>query len=141
MRKFICEECESVFYSSIERKTCPNIACKGKLKEVSMTEKKDAPDILEDDHDAKIQLQYIAEPKENQIPDEILRELAAMQKRFRELYSEYKLCGIGYSTGVHLTSEALLDTFADYERSDFDHLDYTEKLETTAYGIKFFCIR
>ena len=79
--------------------------------------------------------------KENQIPDETLRELAAMQKRFRELYSEYKLCGIGDSAGVHLTSEAFLDTFADYETSAFNYKDYSEELTATMHGIKFFCIR
>ena len=94
-------------------------------------------------HDAveNNQLQDSTETEKYQIPNQILGELSDMQRRFRELYSKYRLCGIGDSTGVHLTSEAFLDTFADYERSDFDHLDYTEKLETTAYGIKFFCIR
>jgi hypothetical protein len=79
--------------------------------------------------------------KENQIPDEILRELAAMQKRFRELYSEYKLCGIGDSAGVHLTSEAFLDTFADYETSAVNYKDYSEELTATMHGVTFFCIR
>lgn len=80
------------------------------------------------------------EPKERslQIPDEILAELATMQKRFRELYSQYGLCGIGDSDGVHLTSEAFLATFADCNVSDSDH---TEKLTTTAYGVTFFCVK
>lgn len=139
MKKFICEECETVFYSSIERKFCPE--CKGKLKEVSMTEKKDAPDILEDNHDAKNQLQYIAEPKENQIPDAILLELAIMHKRFQELYRKYRLCGIGDSAGVHITDVAFLDTFTDYETFDFKHPGYSEQLEAVIHGVKFFCIR
>ncbi len=94
-------------------------------------------------HDAveNNQLQDNTETEKYQIPDEILLELATMHKRFRELYSKYRLCGIGDSAGVHLTSEAFLDTFADYERSDFDRPGYTEELETTAYGVTFFCIR
>ena len=102
-----------------------------------------APDALEDNHDAteKIQLQYIAEPKKNQIPEEILRELAAMHKRFQELYRKYRLCGINDSAGVHITDRAFLDTFTDFETFDFKHPCYTEQLETTAYGVKFFCIR
>ena len=97
---------------------------------------------VKDNHDAveMNQLQYNTETPKNQIPDEILAELATMQKRFRELYGQYGLCGIGDSAGQHLTSEAFLDTFADYKTSDY-HSDYTEKLETTAYGVKFFCIR
>lgn len=87
------------------------------------------------------QLQDNTETLKNQIPDEILAELATMQKRFQELYGEYGLCGIGDSTGVQLASEAFLDTFADYSTSDFNYPDYTEKLTTTAYGVKFFCIR
>lgn len=87
------------------------------------------------------QLQDSTETAKNQIPDEILAELATMQKRFQELYGQYRLCGIGDLAGVHLTSAAFLDTFADYNTSDFNHHDFTEKLETTAYGVKFFCIR
>jgi hypothetical protein len=79
--------------------------------------------------------------KENQIPDEILRELAAMQKRFRELYSEYKLCGIGDSEGVHITSDAFIETFKDYETSAFNYKDYSEELTATMHGVTFFCIR
>lgn len=94
-------------------------------------------------HDAveNNQLQDITKVKENQIPDEVLAELATMQKRLRELYSKYRLCGIGDSAGVHITSEAFLDTFADYNASDFNHPDYTEILTTTVYGATFFCIR
>ena len=87
------------------------------------------------------QLQDSTETPKNQIPDEILAELATMQKRFRELYGKYRLCGIGDSTGVHLTSEAFLDTFADYETSAFSYKDYSEELTATMHGIKFFCIR
>ncbi len=94
-------------------------------------------------HDAveNNQVQDSTETPKNQIPDDILMDLAAMQGRFRELYGEYRLCGIGDSAGVHLTSEAFLDTFADYKTSDFDYSDYTEELTTTAYGVTFFCIR
>ncbi len=108
-----------------------------------MKEAVKASDVMPDNHDAveNNQVQDSTETLKNQIPNKVLMELAAMQKRFRELYGEYGLCGIGYSAGVHLTSEAFLDTFADYNTSDFNHPDYTEKLETTAYGIKFFCIR
>lgn len=87
------------------------------------------------------QLQDSTETLKNQIPDEILAELATMQKRFQELYGQYRLCGIGDPAGVHLASEAFLDTFADYNTSDFNHPDYTEILTTTAYGVTFFCIR
>lgn len=87
------------------------------------------------------QLQDSTETAKNQIPDEILLELATTQVRFRELYGQYGLCGIGDSEGVHLTSAAFLDTFADYNASDFNHHDFTEKLTTTAYGVTFFCIR
>jgi hypothetical protein len=98
---------------------------------------------VKDNHDAieNNQVQDSTETEKNQIPDEILRELAAMQKRFRELYSEYKLCGIGDSEGVHITSDAFIETFKDYEISDFRHSDYIEKLKTTAHGVGFFCIR
>ena len=98
---------------------------------------------VKDNHDAveMNQVQDITKVKENQIPDEILAELATMQKRFRELYGQCRLCGIGDSTGVHLTSEAFLDTFTDFETFDFKLPGYTEQLETTAYGVKFFCIR
>jgi hypothetical protein len=102
-----------------------------------------ASDVLGDNHDAveNNQLQNNTETPKNQIPDEILMDLAAMQKRFRELYGQYELCGIGDSGGVHLASEAFLDTFADYKTSDFNHPDYTEILTTTVYGVTFFCIR
>jgi hypothetical protein len=139
MKKFICKNCKTVCYSAADWSICPD--CRGELEEVSMTEKKDAPDILEDDHDAKIQLQYIAEPKENQIPDEILRELAIMHKRFQELYRKYGLCGIGDSAGVHITDQAFLGTFTDYETFDFKHPGYSEQLEAVIHGVKFFCIR
>lgn len=94
-------------------------------------------------HDAveNNQLQDSTETEKYQIPNQILRELSDMQRRFRELYSKYRLCGIGDPAGVHLASEAFLDTFADYNASDFNHPDYTEKLTTTAYGVTFFCIR
>ena len=137
MKKFTCKNCGVYCYSAADQKTCAR--CQWKLKEETMSNKK-APDVS---HDAveNNQSQDSTETEKYQIPNQILGELSDMQRRFRELYSKYRLCGIGDSTGVHLTSEAFLDTFADYERSDFDHLDYTEKLETTAYGIKFFCIR
>ena len=98
---------------------------------------------VKDNHDAveMNQLQDSTETPKNQIPDKILMDLAAMQKRFRELCGEYGLCGIGDSTGVHLTSEAFLDTFADYETSAFSYKDYSEELTATMHGIKFFCIR
>ena len=104
---------------------------------------KKAPDVMGDNHSAveNNQLQNSTETEKYQIPNQILEELSDMQRRFRELYSQYRLCGIGDPAGVHLTSEAFLDTFADYNASDFNHPDYTEKLETTAYGVKFFCIR
>ena len=77
-------------------------------------------------------------PKNNQIPDEILM-VGTMQRGGSGSYmAEYRLCGIGDSAGVHLTSEAFLDTFADYKTSDFDYSDYTEELTTTAYGVTFF---
>ena len=102
-----------------------------------------ASDVSGDNHDAveNNQLQDNTETPKNQIPDEILAELATMQKRFQELYGQYRLCGIGDPAGVHLASEAFLDTFADYNTSDFNHPDYTEILTTTAYGVTFFCIR
>lgn len=98
---------------------------------------------VKDNHDAikNNQVQDSTEALKNQIPNKVLMELAAMQKRFRELCGQYRLCGIGDSDGVQLTSETFLDTFADYERSNFNLLDYTEKLETTAHGVGFFCIR
>ena len=108
-----------------------------------MKETVKASDVMPDNHDAveNNQLQDSTETEKYQIPDEILVELAAMQKRFRKLYSEYRLCGIGGSKGVHLASEAFVATFKDYETSAFDHPDYTEKLKTTAHGVGFFCIR
>jgi hypothetical protein len=98
---------------------------------------------VKDNHDAieNNQVQDSTKVKENQIPDEILRELAAMQKRFRELYSEYKLCGIGDSEGVHITSDAFIETFKDYETSAFNYRDYSEELTATMHGVTFFCIR
>lgn len=142
MKTFKCQNCGVYCYSAADQKTCAR--CQGKLKEVNinMKETVKASDV-KDNHDAveMNQVQDTTKAKGNQIPDEILQELAIMQKRFRKLYSEYRLCGIGDSAGVHLTSEAFLDTFADYERSDFDRPGYTEQLETTAYGVKFFCIR
>ncbi len=104
---------------------------------------KKAPEAVESCQGARKldQVQDNTKPKENQIPDEILRELAAMQKRFRELYSKYKLCGVGGSEGVHITSDAFIETFKDYEISDFNHANYIEKLKTTAHGVGFFCIR
>lgn len=98
---------------------------------------------VKDNHDAveNNQLQDSTETEKYQIPNQILGELSDMQRRFLELYSKYRLCGIGGSDGVQLTSEAFLDTFADYKTSDFDHPGYTEKLKTTAYGVTFFCVR
>ena len=102
-----------------------------------------ASDVSGDNHDAteNNQVQDSTETEKNQIPDEILRELAAMQKRFRELYSEYKLCGIGDSEGVHITSDAFIETFKDYETSAFSYEGYSEKLTATMHGVTFFCIR
>ncbi len=139
MKKYRCQKCGVYCFSAADQKTCAR--CQGKLKEETMSNIIKASDVMPDNHDAKIQLQYIEEPKENQIPDEILQELATMQKRFRELYKKYRLCGIGDSAGVHLASEAFLDTFADYERSDFDRPGYTEQLEAVMHSVKFFCIR
>jgi hypothetical protein len=139
MKTFRCQSCGVYCYSAADQKTCAR--CQGKLKEETMSNKK-ASDV-KDNHDAieNNQVQDSTETEKNQIPDEILRELAAMQKRFRELYSEYKLCGIGDSEGVHITSDAFIETFKDYEISDFRHSDYIEKLKTTAHGVGFFCIR
>lgn len=106
-----------------------------------MAEKKDAPDAVSQGAKELDQVQDNTKAKENQIPDEILLELAAMHKRFRELYSEYKLCGVDDSEGVHITSDAFIETFKDYEISDFNHANYIEKLKTTAHGVGFFCIR
>ena len=102
-----------------------------------------ASDVSGGNHDAveNNQLQDSTETPKNQIPDEILMDLAAMQKRFRELYGEYRLCGIGDDAGVHINDEAFIATFKDYETSAFDHKDYFEKLTATVHGIKFFCIR
>jgi hypothetical protein len=140
MKKYICQSCGKVWYSAADREICSE--CQGKLKEENMPNKK-APDVMGDNHSAveNNQLQDSTETPKNQIPDEILVELATMHKRFRELYGQYRLCGIGDPAGVHLASEAFLDTFADYNTSDFNHPDYTEKLTTTAYGVTFFCIR
>ena len=108
-----------------------------------MKETVKASDASGDNHDAieNNQLQDSTETEKYQIPNQILGELSDMQRRFRELYSKYGLCGIGDSTGVHLTSEAFLDTFADYETSAFSYKDYSEELTATMHGIKFFCIR
>lgn len=139
MKEYRCQKCGVYCYSAADQKTCAR--CQGKLKEETMTNIIKASDVLGDNHDAKIQLQYIAEPKENQIPDEILRELAIMHKRFQELYRKYRLCGIGDSAGVHITDQAFLGTFTDYETFDFKHPGYSEQLEAVIHGVKFFCIR
>ena len=106
-----------------------------------MTEKKDAPDILEDDHDAKIQLQYIAEPKKNQIPEEILRELARMSRRFYELYRNFGFTSFDSYGNVHLSGEAFLATFQEYKSEARDSAAYPEELSAIFDGAKFFCIR
>ena len=98
---------------------------------------------VKDNHDAveNNQVQDSTETPKNQIPDESLAELATMQKRFRELYGEYGLCGIGDDAGVHINDEAFIATFKDYETSAFSYKNYSEKLTATMHGIKFFCIR
>ena len=102
-----------------------------------------ASDVSGDNHDAveNNQLQDSTETPKNQIPDEILAELATMQKRFRELYDAYGINGIGGGNGVHLDDRAFLATFADYEVSPFNRSEDTKYLRTTAYGIGFFCVR
>ena len=139
MKTFRCQNCGVYCYSAADQKTCAR--CQGKLKEVSMTEKKDAPDILEDDHDAKIQLQYIAEPKKNQIPEEILRELARMSRRFYELYRNFGFTSFDSYGNVHLSGEAFLATFQEYKSEARDSAAYPEELSAIFDGAKFFCIR
>ena len=139
MKKYICQSCGKDWYSAADRRVC--LDCRGELKEVSMTEKKDAPDILEDDHDAKIQLQYIAEPKKNQIPEEILRELARMSRRFYELYRNFGFTSFDSYGNVHLSGEAFLATFQEYKSEARDSAAYPEELSAIFDGAKFFCIR
>ena len=98
---------------------------------------------VKDNHDAikNNQVQDSTETPKNQIPDEILAELATMQKRFRELRGEYRLYGIGDAAGVHINDEAFIATFKDYETSAFNYKDYSEELTATMHGVTFFCIR
>ena len=45
MKKFICKNCKAACYSAADQRVCPD--CKGELKEVSMTEEKEAPEAVE----------------------------------------------------------------------------------------------
>ncbi len=78
--------------------------------------------------------------KANQVPDEILYELAAMQKRFREIYRETGLTAIS-DEDVQLNEEAFLATFSAYELKARECEEYPEKLFTEFAEVRFFCIR
>ena len=140
MKTFRCQNCGVYCYSAADQKTCAR--CQGKLKEETMSNIIKASDV-KDNHDAveNNQVQDSTKVKENQIPDEILAELATMQKRFRELYDAYGINGIGDAAGVHINNEAFIATFKDYETSAFNYKDYSEELTATMHGVTFFCIR
>lgn len=139
MKTYRCQKCGVYCYSAADQKTCAR--CQGKLKEEAMINIIKASDVLGDDHDAKIQLQYIEEPKKNQIPEEILRELARMSRRFYELYRNFGFTSFDSYGNVHLSGEAFLATFQEYKSEARDSAAYPEELSAIFDGAKFFCIR
>lgn len=88
------------------------------------------------------QLKDTIKVRENQVPKEILHELAAMHKRFRELYETYPaVVGVDGSGGVHLTSEGFTEHFEKYNIRDRCDGKYKEELYTTFDSVRFFCIQ
>ena len=79
--------------------------------------------------------------KPNQVPVEILRELAAMRKRYLEIYRNgYRVCGIDSSSGVHLAEVAFLDTFDEYTIIPQDDERYPAKLVAELDGEQYFTL-
>jgi hypothetical protein len=81
------------------------------------------------------------------IPEEVLLELAEMQKRYTEIYNNYGLCGLmagndGTCRGVQLTGTAFIETFSEYEVADRGaDQEYPEEPYAFIDGTRFFCIR
>lgn len=76
---------------------------------------------------------------------EILDELAEMHKRFSELYRSTGLVGFtpgsGMHSGVQLTENAFVNTFAKYDSADRYDEEYPTELYAEHNGVRFFCIR
>lgn len=81
------------------------------------------------------------------IPEEVLLELAEMQKRYTEIYNNHGLCGLmpgkdGICHGVQLSETAFIETFSEYEVADRGaDQEYPEELYAFIDGTRFFCIR
>lgn len=134
MKTFICQNCELEWHSAADVTICPE--CGGGLNE-------EAPEAVESCRGAKEldQVQDTTKAKENQIPDEILRELARMSRRFYELYRNFGFTSFDSYGNVHLSGEAFLATFQEYKSEARDSAAYPEELSFVFDGAKFFCIR
>lgn len=83
----------------------------------------------------------------HQVPNDILTELAEMQKRYTEIYNNHGLCGLmpgkdGICHGVQLSETAFIETFSEYEVADRGaEQEYPEEPYAFIDGTRFFCIR
>jgi len=73
------------------------------------------------------------------IPEEVLLELADIQKRFAELYRKYSGVAAIADYGVQLMSDSLIETFGEYEVADKS--GSFEMLTANFSGTMFFAVR
>lgn len=82
------------------------------------------------------------ESKPEQVPEEILKEVTEMHKRFMEIYKHYNynIAAIGSGGGVQMSSEGFLDTFDKYELEKRDSFKYPVEVFTELNGVRVFAI-
>lgn len=68
-----------------------------------------------------------------------LNELAAMQRRYAEIYNSTGLAGFD-KCYVHLSSKEFLETFNEFGTIDKNCEDYPVELYAVHLGVKFMCL-